>query len=210
MGVFPDPLLQLIRGLGELPGVGEQTAERLAFHILQGGRDEALALARAIQEVKEKLKACRVCNAVSVEATCAICSDTTRDRGLILVVESERELAAFERMGRWQGTYHVLGARGAAGTRIHLEELRASLAGEVQALLERCRAGVREVILATNPDKRGDLTLSLLEEALGHEKLPVSRLARGLPQGAHIEWLGAPVLEEALEQRRALRAEGAS
>jgi recombination protein RecR len=209
LGVFPDPLQRLIESLGELPGVGEQTAERLAFHLLQSKAEHALALAKAIQDVKQELKACRICNAVCLQGTCEICADPARDRSLILVVESERELGAFERMGRYTGTYHVLGVRGVAAARLHIDDLRRLMAGEVSALLARCKTGVREVILATNPDKRGDLVLALLEEALKGASINLSRLARGLPQGAHIEWLGVPVLEEALQQRRPLGGGGA-
>lgn len=202
MGSLPEPLRRLIKELGQLPGVGEQTAERLAFHLLQAEKPEALALAAAICDVKERLRPCERCLAASPEKCCAVCSDPARDQGLVLVVESERELAAFERMGRFVGVYHVLGGRASAS------EGRGYAARPIERLQERVRGGgVREIILGTNPDKHGDLALGPVVQALAGSGVKLTRLARGLPQGANIEYLGAPILEEALQERRAVSME---
>lgn len=194
---LPEPLRNLISALGQLPGVGEQTAERLAFHLLHSEGAEALDLAGAIRAVKEKLRPCEQCLAATTEQRCDICRDPQRDPGLILVVETERELAAFERMGRYRGTYHVLGGRAA------LAEGKRYAAQSLERLRRRL-ATAREVIVGTNPDKHGDLACTAVSAALAGTTVTLTRLARGLPQGANIEWLGAPILEEALQERRAV------
>ena len=199
MGAFPEPLRRLIDALGQLPGVGPQTAERLAFHLLQADKPEAVELAAAINAVKEKLHPCPSCFAATPEPCCEICADSARDQGLILVVETERELAAFERMGRFGGVYQVLGGRASAA------EGRRYAAAAIERLKQRVSSGqVREVILGTNPDKHGDLALRSVVAALQDAGVRITRLARGLPQGANIEYLGAPILDEALQERRSL------
>lgn len=204
MGAFPAPLQRLIELIGELPGIGEQTAERLAFHLLQAEKGDALALAAAIAEVKERLRPCSRCCAATPEVVCAICADPARDASMILVVETEREVAAFERMGGYSGLYHVLGGRASAA------EGRRYAAKALALLKERARSGsVKEVILGTNPDKVGDLARGSVMDVLAGSGVQVTRLARGLPQGATIEYLGSPILAEALSERRAWDGRGA-
>jgi recombination protein RecR len=181
----------------KLPGIGTRTAERLAYFVLKSPSGEALELAAAIREVKEKLVSCRECLAFSPREICEICADPERDRRLLMVVEHPRDLAAFEQTGLYRGLYHVLlghvsphegtGARHLSLDRLH----------------QRVQAGdFGEVILATNPTAEGDGTALTLEESLRNADVEVTRLARGLPSGFSIEYAGTEVLADALEGRR--------
>jgi len=194
----PPALARLAEELERLPGIGRRTAERLAHHLLRVPPETALALAEAIRAAREHVRPCSRCRAPAERDPCPICSDPTRDDGLLLVVENARDLAAIE-VGRvWSGRYLVLGAR--------LAPHDGDAAGDLplEALLARAAVGVREVVLATNPDVEGDGTALLLAETLRGRGVKVSRLARGLPAGGQIEHQSASVLGEALEGRRVL------
>ncbi len=193
-----DGLLRgLIEEFAKLPGIGEKSAERLAYHVLREPAERALALAEEIRRVKEDLRQCIDCFSIAEDERCEICSDDTRDRGLVCVVEQPKDLLAVERSGAFRGLYHVLGGSFSPMESRGAEELT------VTRLLERIRAGgVREVILATNPDFEGDGTALLLEEALGGTGVPVTRLARGLPSGGQIEYMNHSIIRDAVEGRR--------
>ena len=197
---YPDPLEKLVVAFERLPGVGRRTAERLAFHLLRDSR--APELSRAIDRALTDTQRCRSCANVTEHDPCAICSDETRDRASILVVEEPRDVEAVERSGAWSGVYHVLfGALNPAdGTEAdHLS---------LPELVARVRAGgVGEVILGTDPDAEGEATALLVLEALEQARLDVrvTRMARGLPAGSAIEYLHRGVLEDALEGRRSVR-----
>lgn len=194
---FPEPLAKLIEELGRLPGVGTRTAERLAFYLLKAPADEALGLAAAIREVKDTLVSCRRCFNFSQTELCRVCGDPSRDHGLVMVVEHPKDLVAFERTGRYRGTYHVLLGQVSPHDGTALKHL------SVDRLRERLRGSrVREVILATNPTAEGDGTALALGEMLGDTEVRVTRLARGLPSGFTIEYAGTEVLADALEGRR--------
>lgn len=193
-----DRLLRpLIEAFARLPGIGEKSAERLAYHILREPPERALGLAEEIRRVKEDLRQCVECFSIAEDERCEICSDDSRDRGLICVVEQPKDLLAIERSGVYGGLYHVLGVTFAP------MENRAIEPRTMERLLERIAAGgVREVILATNPDFEGDGTALLLEETIAGTGVPVTRLARGLPAGGQIEYMNQSIIRDAVEGRR--------
>ncbi len=193
-----DGLLRpLVDALAQLPGIGEKSAERLAYHILKQSSEDALGLAEEIRKVKEDLRQCTDCFAIAREERCEICSDATRDHGLVCVVEQPKDLLAIERSGAFRGIYHVLGGSFSPMEQRGPDQLT------IKRLLERVRAGgLREVILATDPDFEGDGTALLLEEALNGTGIPVTRLARGLPAGGQIEYMNQSIIRDAVEGRR--------
>jgi recombination protein RecR len=194
----PESLRRLVEELERLPGVGKRTAERLAHHLLRVPSERAIALADAIREVRERVRPCSSCRAPSETDPCRLCGDAGRDAGLLVVVESARDLAAFEAAGAYRGLYYVLGGRASP-----LDPASAE-AFDVAGLVERVRHGVREVCLATNPDLEGDGTSLVVARALAGAGVRVTRLARGIPAGGQIEYQSASVLAEALEGRRAI------
>lgn len=196
MDPVPPTLAQLVDELERLPGIGRRTAERLAHHLLRVPAERALALADAIRTARARIAPCSRCRAPSESDPCPVCSDPQRDDGLLLVVETARDLVAIEASRAWRGRYFVLGGRLAP----HEGEQAGTLG--LEALVARASQGVREVVLATNPDLEGDGTALLLAETLRGKGVAVARLARGLPAGGLIEHQSASVLGEALEGRR--------
>ena len=196
----PASLVALVESLMRLPGVGRRTAERLAHHLLRVPADEAIALADAIREARSRIRPCSSCLAPSEIDPCAICADPSRDRGLLLVVETARDLRAIEDSGAWRGLYRVLGGRLSPLDGVGPDDLG------IPALVAAAKeGGVREVCLATNPDLEGDGTALCIARALSAESVPVTRLARGLPSGGAIEFASKSVLADALENRRPAR-----
>jgi len=194
---FSDSIARLTAELARMPGVGERTAERLAYHIVRLDPQQAEELVRAIQDVKRSVKQCSVCCLLSESDPCHICSDPRRDRGVICVVEDSRDAATIEATGAFRGLYHVLCGRLAPLDGMEPEDLT------VDKLLKRVKAGeAKEVVLATNPDMEGDATAMLVREALAGLTLRLTRLARGIPTGSHLQYANAAILAEALEQRR--------
>lgn len=197
MEAQPPTLLRLIDELERLPGIGRRTAERLAHHLLRVPEEQALALSDAIRAARRQVFPCSRCRAPAESDPCPICADPQRDPGLLLVVETARDLAALEAGRVWKGLYLVLGGRYAP------HEGQGSGSLPLEALLARAREPqVREVVLATNADLEGDGTAVLLMDALAAARKRVTRLARGLPAGGQIEHQSASVLAEALEGRR--------
>lgn len=197
MADYPEPLLKLIAAFSRLPGIGERSAERLAIYLLKADAAEANGLADAIRTVKESLRPCRACFNFSEAPLCPVCADDARERSTIMVVESPKDVVAFERTSRYRGLYHVLLG--------HLSPHEGSALRHLTAdrLLDRVRAGgIDEVILATNPDAEGDGTALAVARRLEGTGVRVSRLARGLPSGFSIEFAGTEVLSDALEGRR--------
>jgi recombination protein RecR len=188
----------LILRLNRLPGIGPKTAERLAFHLLRIDADEALQLAKAIEDVRAAVKTCRHCFQLDASDPCSICSDPARDRTMLLVIEDPREVARFEDVG-YRGLYHVLQGRLSQLEGIRPEDLTTSqLAARVQ------REQFAEVCLATSPDLEGEGTARLLAEQLAPLGAKVTRLARGLPAGASIAQVSASILADAIDGRRPL------
>lgn len=194
------PLARLVSELGKLPGIGPRTAERLAFHILRATREEAEALVGAIREVKERVRPCGRCFHVSEADPCEVCSDPGRDASLVCVVEQSKDLWAIEKSGAYRGHYHVLLGRIAPLEGIGADDLT------IDALVRRVKAGgIREVILATNPNMEGDGTAMHLAKALGPLGVKLTRIARGVPSGASIEFSSRAILADAIQGRQEVK-----
>jgi recombination protein RecR len=199
--VFAPPVNRLIGELSKLPGIGQRTAQRLAFHLLSVPDEEALPLAEAIREVKEKVGQCEVCFNLAVEPTCRICQDDRREGSVICVVEQPGDVIPIERTGEFRGRYHVLGGALSPIDGVDPEDLH------VTELLDRVSAnGVREVVVATNATTTGEATALYLADAV-RESAPdvaVTRLASGLPVGSDLEYADEVTLGNALRGRHAL------
>jgi recombination protein RecR len=186
----------LVAQLSRLPGVGTRTAHRLAFHLLQRPKEEALALASAIEDVKERVRFCNECGNLTEEEVCAICRDARRDHTLICVVEQPVDLISVERTSEFRGLYHVLGGALSPLDGVEPEHLRIDeLLGRVE------RNGVQEVVLATNPNMTGEATAAYLADRL-RGRVRVTRLASGLPVGGDLEYADEVTLGRALAGRR--------
>ena len=197
MALTPGPLGALIERLVRLPGIGPKSAQRLAFHLLKVPREEAAALAEAVLELKDKVRACGQCFNISEEDRCSICQDARRDAGLLCVVEEVNDLLAIEKTREFRGLYHVLGGSLSPLDGRGPEQIRA------RELLQRLEGGgVREVILATNPNVEGEATALYLLRLLKAHPVKVTRIARGLPMGGDLEYADEATLSRALEGRR--------
>jgi recombination protein RecR len=186
----------LVAQLTRLPSVGQRTAQRLAFHLLQVPKDEALALAHAIAEVKERVRFCDECGNLTEEQLCAICTDPRRDRTVICVVEQPVDLLSLERTHEYRGLYHVLGGALSPLDGVEPSDLR------IADLLRRVeQEDVREVVLATNPNMTGEATAGYLADRL-RDRVRVTRLASGLPVGGDLEYADEVTLGRALAGRR--------
>lgn len=198
MALLPPQITRTIEEFQKLPGVGPKSAERLVFHLLRSSRANPEALGHSLLELKRELMYCRDCQMVTVKELCAICEDSGRDKGSILVVEEPLEVVAFEKAG-YKGVYHVLHGVLSPIDGLGPEQLK------VRELIDRCRkGGVREVIIATDPDVEGETTATYLQEQLKGLVPSVTRLAHGLPMGADIEFADQVTLREALAGRRSL------
>jgi recombination protein RecR len=201
---YPPPVDRLIHELARLPGIGRRSAERLAFHLLKAPKEDALALARAVAELKQQVRHCSICYNLTETDPCVICADPRRDRSRVLVVEQPRDLIAIEQTGMFRGVYHILMGRLSPLDGIEPEDLT------IAALLARAgdpakNAGgvpVVEVILGLNPTLEGDGTASYLHDELARLPVEVTRLARGLPTGGSLEFANKAVLSDAIEGRR--------
>jgi len=195
--VFAGPVQDLIDELGRMPGIGPKSAQRIAYHLLKAAKEDALRLARAITEVKERISFCRRCFNVAEGELCGICSDPRREPSLVCVVEEPRDIVAVEKTGEFRGVYHVLqGAispiEGIGPDRLRIKELLARV-GEEQ---------VAEVILCTNPNLEGEATAMYLARLLHPLGIRVTRIASGLPVGGDLEYADELTLGRALEGRR--------
>lgn len=200
---FPEPLERLIRALEKFPGVGVRSAERMALHVLRSPREEVAELAMALRDARIETVRCEQCGNVSLEARCSICSDESRDQGLVCVVEGPREVEKMESAGVYEGTYHVLleGFSPREGAQPESAAMR--------RLRDRVASGtVREVVLATAPDREGEGAAMLVVETLQDLPVQLTRLARGLPVGTRLEYLHGEILAEAFRGRRACAADG--
>jgi recombination protein RecR len=194
--VFSPSVENLVAQLTHLPGVGTRTAQRLAFHLLRTSKDEALALAGAIGEVKERVRFCTECGNLTEEELCRICQDARRDRSLVCVVEQPVDLISVERTHEYRGLYHVLGGALSPLDGVEPEHLR------IDELMRRVDAnGVEEVVLAMNPNMTGEATAAYLADRL-RGRVRVTRLASGLPVGGDLEYADEVTLGRALSGRR--------
>ena len=186
----------LVAQLTRLPGIGSRTAQRLAFHILSAGKEEASALATAIEEVKERVRFCRDCGNLTEEELCSICLDSRRDRTVVCDVEQPMDVISLERTHEYRGLYHVLGGSLSPLDGVEPEHLR------IGELLQRVeRNGIQEVVLATNPNMTGEATAAYLADRL-RGRVRVTRLASGLPVGGDLEYADEVTLGRALAGRR--------
>jgi len=186
----------LVAQLSRLPGIGTRTAQRLAFHLLSTQKDEALALAAAIQDVKERVRFCRECGNLTEDDLCSICVDPRRDRTVVCVVEQPVDVVSLERTHEYRGLYHVLGGALSPLDGVDPSDLR------VDELVRRVESGeITEVVLATNPNMTGEATAGYIAERL-RDTVRVTRLASGLPVGGDLEYADEVTLGRALAGRR--------
>ena len=202
MSIYTPALQKLIDELGKLLGVGPKSAQRIAFHLIKLPEQDALSLANAIQEAKQKVRFCETCFNMSDEAICEICSDTQRDSSLVCVVEEPRDIVALERTREYKGLYHVLQGAINPIDGIGPEQLK------IRELLERLKGNtLQEVILCTNPNIEGEATAMYLAKLIEPLGIQVSRIASGLPVGGDLEYADELTLGRALEGRRKITAD---
>jgi recombination protein RecR len=196
---YTQSIQNLMNELSRLPGIGMRSAERIAFHLLKQNPQEALKLARAIEDVKTRIRHCSVCYNLTEQDPCGICSDTGRDQSVVCVVEQPKDLLALEATGLYRGAYHVLLGR--------IAPLEDSEPGDltIDPLMQRLASGtIREVIMGTNPTMEGDGTALYIQSLIGG-RLPdiqLTRLARGLPAGSSIEYANKNILADAISGRQ--------
>jgi len=194
---FAEPLARLIAEFKHLPGIGQKSAQRLAFHVLRASRESAQLLAQAVLDVKDKLTLCEACNNISDAELCQFCRDPNRDRKVVCVVEEPHNIVAIETTRQFQGLYHVLHGALSPLRGIGPEQLR------IRNLVDRIGAGgVEEIIVATNPTIEGDATAMYLAAILKPLGLKVSRIAHGMPVGGDLDYADQATLVQSLEWRR--------
>ncbi|HLI28698.1 MAG TPA: recombination mediator RecR [Chloroflexota bacterium] len=199
MQVTVEPVARLIEEFAKLPGIGPKTAQRLTFYLLRMPPETARALGEAILAMREAVTFCSECWNITDTSPCAICRSETRDHGVICVVEEPLDILALERTRGYNGLYHVL-----HGAIRPLEDIMPDDLKIAELLRRIERGGVREVILATNPNVEGDATAAYLRKLLGPLGVRVTRIARGLPVGGDLEYADEVTLAQALEGRRAM------
>ena len=188
---------ELIDELGRLPGVGPKSAQRIAFHLIESDLESVTKLADVLREVKQKVRFCEICGNVSENAKCGICSDPKRDLSVICVVEESKDINAIERTREFRGSYHVLGGAISPIAGVGPDQLR------IKDLMKRLAdPGIKEVILATNPNLEGEATATYLTRLLGAMEISVTQLASGLPVGGDLEYADDMTLGRAFEGRR--------
>ena len=192
----------LVAQLTRLPSIGQRTARRLAFHLLQVPKEEANALAEAIIDVKERVHFCAECGNLTEEDLCSICLDARRDRHLLCVVEQPVDLVSLERTHEFRGLYHVLGGALSPLDGVEPSDLN------IEELIRRVDKGeIEEVVIATNPNMTGEATASYIADRLrGRDRVRVTRLASGLPVGGDLEYADEVTLGRALEGRREMKS----
>jgi recombination protein RecR len=195
---FAAPIERLIQELKHLPGIGQKTAQRLAFHLLRTEPEEALALSDAIRAARENIRECSVCNNITDIDPCLYCSSATRNPKIICVVEGPPNISAIEKTRQYQGLYHVLGGVLSPLQGMGPDQLR------IKSLIERLKTGVEELIIATNPTAEGEATAVYLSKLLKPFGVRVSRIAMGIPVGSDLEYADEVTMSKAMEGRRDL------
>jgi recombination protein RecR len=198
MDTTPRAVTRLIEEFHRLPGVGPKTAQRLTFFLLRAPKEQAQSLAEALVQLKDRIVTCSICTNIAEENPCAICRDESRDRSMVCVVEEPLDVLALERTREYHGLYHVLHGAISPVEGIGPQDLR------IQELLTRIQrdSGVREIVLATNPNLEGEATAMYLERLIKPLGIKLTRLARGLPMGGDLEYADEVTLTRALEGRR--------
>lgn len=196
MRILPKTVQNLIDEFSRLPGIGPKSAQRLAFYLLRGTKERAAALGEAVLNVKENIKICSVCSNIAEEDPCVVCSDSKRNAEQIMVVEEPLDIIAFEKTGKYEGTYHVLHGAISPVEGIGPDDLY------IKQLLDRVYAGgIKEIILATNINVEGEATAMYLQKIIEPLGIKITRIARGLPVGSDIEYADEITLSRALEGR---------
>lgn len=198
VSLLPPQIQRAIEEFQKLPGIGPKSAERLTFHLLRSSKATPEKLGGALLKLKTELQYCRQCQMITLQDICAICSDTSRDQSMILIVEEPLEVVSFEKT-KYKGVYHVLHGVLSPIDGMGPEQLR------LRELVERCRGGsITEIIIATNLDVEGEATATYIKQQLKGLVSTISRLAHGLPMGADIEFADQTTLREAIAGRREL------
>ncbi len=196
---FAEPLARLIQEFKRLPGIGQKSAQRMAFHVLRASREDAEHMAQAILDVKDKLGLCELCNNISDSEMCLFCRDSGRDRSVICVVEEPPNILPIETARQYMGLYHVLHGAISPLRGIGPEQLR------IHGLLRRLEPGdVKEIILATNPTVEGEATAAYLSKLIKPLGVKVTRIGMGIPVGSDIEFADEVTIMKSFENRREL------
>jgi len=193
---YPDPIVKLINSLSRLPGIGKKTAERLALHILHAPNLEASTLAADIIELKNSIRLCHICFALSDKDKYRICADALRDHSLICVVENPADMAAIEKANAFSGTYHILGGALSPIDGIGPDDIR------IKELFKRANSSKpREIILATKTNVEGEATASYILDKLKNSGIKMTRIASGIPMGGDLQYIDPLTMQKAMEKR---------
>ena len=195
MDLYSEQVNQLVEQLGRLPGIGNKSAQRLAYHIINMPEDQVKALAGTILSAKENVKYCKECFTLTDREICPICSSKTRDKSTIMVVETPRDLAAYEKTGKYDGVYHVLHGAISPKLGIGQDDIK------MKELIVRLRGDVRELIIATNSGVEGEVTAMYISKLVKPTGIKVTRIASGIPVGGDLEYIDEVTLMRALDGR---------
>ncbi|MGY8751733.1 MAG: recombination mediator RecR [Fidelibacterota bacterium] len=197
MNSFPDSILQLIDAFSSFPGIGRKTAQRMAFHVLKSSSNIATQLSESVMNMKSKIKFCSICNGITENDPCNICTNPKRDESSICIVEQASDVYTFEKTNSYHGVYHVLGGVLSPLDGIGPDDL------SIQGLISRVKPGY-EIVIATNSSIEGEATSLYIAKLLNGKSAKVTRLARGLPMGGDLEYLDEATLMRAMEGRTAI------
>ncbi len=199
MNYYPASIQNVIKNISRLPGIGEKTAERLALHILKAPRIEAEHLARSIVELKDKIRLCTSCFALSDSDLCSICSDPARDRSLLCVVEQPADMVSVEKSGAFKGLYHILSGVLSPMNGVGPHDIK------IRELMSKIKKGnVKEVVLATGTNVEGEATASYIAQLLEKFPVKVTRIASGVPMGGDLKYVDQVTLKRAMETRHSV------
>ncbi|MDR4509025.1 MAG: recombination mediator RecR [Candidatus Brocadiaceae bacterium] len=200
MNTYPQTMIRLINEFGKMPGIGQKTAERLAYHILKQPVEDAMQIAYAIRDVKKLIRTCAICFNVSETDPCHICNNVRRDVSTICVVEQVADLLTIEKTGKYNGLYHILQGHISPLDGMDPESLT------IENLVKRVKdGGIKEVILATNLNMEGDVTALYIYKQLQSLGIMLTRLARGLPTGSYLEYANTAIVADAVNDRNEMR-----
>lgn len=195
--MYPESLSKLIESFNNLPGIGKKTAERLAFSMIDFDDYDLTSFSEAILSIRDNIKKCEICNNISDHNICQICSDKSRDNQIIFVVEKSKDILLFEKLGTYNGVYHVLEKLISPIDGINPDDLNLNL------LIDRIdKNDVKEVILALKPNIEGETTMQYIKRILDKKNIKVTKIATGIPMGTDIEYIDSMTLEMALDQRK--------
>ena len=195
--MYPKSLRNLIDSFKYFPGIGEKTAERLAFSVLQLEKEQVCNLSQSIIDVGQKIKRCKICNNLSEDDICSICCDSVRNRDLLCVVEDPKTLFSIEKLGTFKGYYHVLNGLISSFNNIDLNEI------EIHKLIDRIQnSNFKEVIIAVKQCIEGEMTALYIKQILNDMNIKVTRIASGIPMGADMEYIDSLTLEKAFDNRQ--------